>query len=100
MAIVKYKYFLYEKTFRDECECCRQDNSIYSIYCLCSNPITSDNPKKHYCFDNDDYIDNNINISYKNLYMIAKKYNIKKRSVMTNRELYDAVSHLLAFAYL
>jgi hypothetical protein len=100
MAVTEYKYFLYEKTFRDECEYCCEDNTINSIYCLCSNPVKSKNQKFHYCFNDDNYIDNNINISYKNLYMIAKKYNIKKRSVMTNRELYDAVSHLLSCSYL
>lgn len=98
--VEEYKYFLHEKTFRDECEYCRKDNNIFSIYCLCSKHLASENQKKIYCFDNDDYIDNNINISYKNLYTIAKKYKIKKVSIMTHRELYDTVSHLLSCTYL
>jgi hypothetical protein len=93
-----YDQFIYTKKFKDECKCCTEQPNE-TMYCLCNNECFYEKYKIiycNYCYDNEDkkesiYDHKCINISYKDLYKLARSKNIKNRSIMSKEELYNAV---------
>lgn len=93
-----YDQYIYTKTFKDECPCCI-DQPNESIYCLCNNNYYYEKCKIIYCNNchknketkNEKYEHKYVNVSYKELYKLARSMNIKNRSVMNKEELYNAI---------
>lgn len=100
--------YIFDKRYKDECDVCAHSDLVEGIYCLCS----SDNfyQKMMFvscdcCADNDRIVDSHQQIlpkphktnkhSYKELYMLAKNKNIRKRSFMTKEELYELLKECL-----
>ena len=96
-----FEQYIYTRKFKDECVACTDFHSD-GIYCFCDNNGYYQKCKVIYCNschqavnqDNDllNEDDKSVVYSYKELYTLAKQKNIKYRSLMSKKELYDAIS--------